>query len=174
MGPSSWLILYLVRDEQMALHSGSSATFKDEYLETTLWCLRAWLFKECRGGYQTRCSNRPSTCMKPRLCVQSLYLQSCQLDSVSVLPLHWLCHYREPQGHLIQTKWASFSQTSGGAWVMSAHYFGLLQMVLSEHKVLLPVETDGGKWWVTKILDVTKSGHGNQDQGPRVILVFKK
>lgn len=48
---------------------------------------------------------------------------------------------------------------------MSARYFGLLQMVLSEHQVLLPVETDGGRWWVTEILDVTKSEHGNQDQG---------
>lgn len=74
--------------------TGSSATFEDEYSEITLWCLRAWLLNECSGGYHARCSNWPSACMKPRLCVQSPYHWTCLLDSVSVLPLHWLCHCR--------------------------------------------------------------------------------
>lgn len=46
-------------------------------------------------------------------------------------------------------------------------------MVLSEHQVLLPVETDGGRGWVTEILDVTKSEHGNQDQGEESYLYLR-
>ncbi|KAF6302989.1 hypothetical protein mRhiFer1_008726 [Rhinolophus ferrumequinum] len=71
--------------------TGSSATFADEYSETTLWCVRAWLLKECSGGDQATFFHWPSACMKPRLCVQSPYHWTCLPDSVSVLPLHWLC-----------------------------------------------------------------------------------
>lgn len=79
----------------------------------TLRWLRAWLVKECSGGFQGGYSIRLLTLVKPRLCIQSPYLGTCQLDSVSVLPLPWLCHCRGSQGTVCRL-WAAFSQTKGG------------------------------------------------------------
>lgn len=57
---------------------------------------------------------------------------------------------------------------------MSAHvYFGLFQMVLSEHQVLLPVETDGGEYQVCGSLDGTGSERGNHSQGRESYLYLK-
>lgn len=56
---------------------------------------------------------------------------------------------------------------------MSAHYFGLLQMVLSEHQVSLPVDSDRMNQWATTVLDVAKSKRGNHAGGQELYLYLR-